>query len=80
MTAVDPSRCPLCGEPNRCAMEVARKTGSPVEACWCMSAEFLPGVLDMVPAPARGVACVCAFCAAGAPVPAPDVQAPDTQD
>jgi hypothetical protein len=52
-------------------MEIARETGSPVEACWCMSAEFLPGVLDKIPAPMRGAACICALCAAGAPVPGP---------
>ena len=23
---IDPARCPLCGEPNRCAMELARET------------------------------------------------------
>ncbi|MEJ7688568.1 MAG: cysteine-rich CWC family protein [Variovorax sp.] len=58
------SRCPLCGEANRCAMAVARETGAPQPPCWCLEAEFSPALLDRVPAAARGRACICARCGA----------------
>jgi len=63
---VDPSRCPLCGQSNRCAMEVARETGVAPAPCWCMDASvsFTPALLAGVPATARGLACICARCAA----------------
>jgi hypothetical protein len=37
---IDPSKCPICGEPNQCAQEVAKSTGKPQEPCWCMTATF----------------------------------------
>lgn len=64
---VDASRCPLCGTANRCAMELARETGSDAGECWCMQADFSLAPLAQVPAPARGLACLCARCAAGQP-------------
>ena len=63
---IDPSCCPLCGQPNRCAIEVERETGSAQPPCWCMSATFTAALRGAVPAQARGVACICATCAAGA--------------
>ena len=62
--SVAPSRCPLCGAANICAMEVARETGVAQPPCWCMSATFTAALIDSVPAPARGKACICAACAA----------------
>ena len=62
-TAPDPTRCPLCGQPNGCAMEAARATGQPQPPCWCTQVVFDPGVLDRVPAEAHRLACVCAACA-----------------
>jgi hypothetical protein len=32
--------------------------------CWCFDVEIAPEALERVPAGARGVACVCARCAA----------------
>ncbi|MEJ8849421.1 cysteine-rich CWC family protein [Variovorax rhizosphaerae] len=64
--SVDPTRCPLCGAANACAMEVARETGVAQPPCWCMSATFTAALIDSVPAPARGTACICAACAARA--------------
>jgi len=58
----DPSRCPLCGAPNGCAIAA----GSP-SPCWCASVLIGAEVLDRIPAAARGVACVCARCASGTP-------------
>ena len=52
--AVDPTRCPLCGQGNGCAEEIARATGQPQPPCWCMTAEFPPTLRDAVPPAARG--------------------------
>ncbi len=62
----DPSRCPLCGESNRCAMEIERETGQAQPACWCMQADFSEALLARVPAAQRRLACICARCAAQA--------------
>nr|WP_088958270.1 cysteine-rich CWC family protein [Variovorax sp. HW608] len=64
--SVDASRCPLCGEANRCALEVERETGQKQPPCWCMTAEssFSPALLAQLPQEKRGLACVCARCAA----------------
>jgi hypothetical protein len=63
MNAIDPTRCPLCDEPNACAMEVAKATGNKAERCWCMDAVFTPVVMDQVPDEAKGKTCICAKCA-----------------
>jgi hypothetical protein len=64
---VDPSRCPLCGEPNACALA----DGRPADPCWCVDAAFSHELLERVPPGARGAACVCRRCAtAAAPQPA----------
>jgi hypothetical protein len=68
---IDTSRCPLCGEPNRCAMEVERETGQTQPPCWCMAADFSNAPLTNLPETMRGLACICARCAAGTP-PAQD--------
>ena len=63
-TATDPTHCPLCGQPNGCAMEAERATGQPQPPCWCTQVVFDAQVLDRVPTEARHRACVCAACAA----------------
>lgn len=68
---VDPARCPLCGAPNRCAMEAARSTGQPQPDCWCTRVVIAPEVLARVPAAAVDRACLCPACAAGLPAPGP---------
>jgi len=47
-------------------MEAERETGVAQAACWCMDASvsFTPALLAGVPATARGLACICARCAA----------------
>jgi hypothetical protein len=73
----DPSRCPLCGAANVCAMEIARETGIAQPPCWCMSASFTEALLARVAADARGLACICANCAAAAAAaPAPSQTIP----
>jgi hypothetical protein len=61
--AVDPCRCPLCGQPNACANEQARVSGEAQPACWCTAVHFSPGLLARVPAEAQRRACICAACA-----------------
>jgi hypothetical protein len=60
----EPALCPLCGRPNRCAQEVERATGQPQPPCWCTQVEFTPQLLARVPAPKKGLACICPACAA----------------
>jgi hypothetical protein len=59
----DPSRCPLCGRPNLCAMEVERQTGVKQPPCWCTGLDFSAELLGQLPPEARGKACICAACA-----------------
>jgi hypothetical protein len=65
-TAPVASACPLCGQPNRCAMEVERETGVKQPACWCTQAAFPPELLARVPAEAQRRACICPACAGSA--------------
>ena len=60
----DPTRCPLCGGDNRCAMELERATGQPQGPCWCVNASFPPDLLARLPEQAEGKACICAACVA----------------
>ena len=59
---IDPSLCPLCQEPNECAMQVEHATGVKQPACWCTSAKFEAALLSRIPEHARGKACVCPVC------------------
>ncbi|MBC5785550.1 cysteine-rich CWC family protein [Ramlibacter sp. USB13] len=61
-----PSRCPLCGAANRCAMELERETGLPQGPCWCTQAAFGADLLACVPPEAKDRACICQNCARGA--------------
>ena len=63
MNTIDPTRCPICHEPNLSAMEKAKAKGTKPERCWCMDAVFTPVVMDQVPESARGKACIYAKCA-----------------
>lgn len=66
--AVDPSRCPLCGEANACAMVEGGTT------CWCFELAIASDVLAQVPSEAQGVACVCRRCASGQKPPSASVE------
>jgi hypothetical protein len=61
----DPSRCPICGTANRCAMERTREAHEACGDCWCMTADFSDALIANIPDSARGQACICARCAAG---------------
>jgi hypothetical protein len=62
--SLDPSRCPLCGASNGCAMQAQHDSGQPQPPCWCTRADFTAELLARVPGAARDRACVCAACAA----------------
>ena len=61
---VPTDRCPLCGEPNACAVAQGRA------ACWCFETEIPAEVLARIPERAQGVACICVRCATQPPDPA----------
>lgn len=63
MNTIDPTRCPICHEPNVCAMEVAKASGTKPGRCWCFDAVFVAEVMNQVPNEAKGRACICAKCA-----------------
>jgi hypothetical protein len=59
---VDPCRCPLCGQDNRCGMEAAAQ-GQVQAACWCTRVQFSAALLQSLPEAAKGKACICQACA-----------------
>ncbi len=59
---LNPQNCPLCGQPNQCAMEVQLATGIQQAPCWCTQTQFSAELLQHIPEAARGVACLCAAC------------------
>ncbi|HET8746582.1 MAG TPA: cysteine-rich CWC family protein [Ramlibacter sp.] len=66
-STVAPNLCPLCGQPNRCAMELERETGVRQPACWCTQVDFGAELLARVPPEAQRRACICPACARGRP-------------
>jgi len=63
----DAGQCPICGQPNLCAMEAERATGLQQPPCWCTKVTISQSLLDRIPAAARNTACVCANCVAANP-------------
>ena len=59
ISSLDTSACPLCGQPNQCAISA----GLPPESCWCMQTPVSQDALARLPAEARGKACICPVCA-----------------
>jgi hypothetical protein len=64
-SVVAPNLCPLCGNANRCALEIARETGVKQGPCWCSELDFRAELLQQVPEEAQSLACICAACARG---------------
>ncbi|MBP9737840.1 MAG: cysteine-rich CWC family protein [Rhodoferax sp.] len=62
MTEYSPDRCPICGQPNLCAIEIARASGEVPAPCWCAQTSFSAELLNRIPPDARGVACLCPSC------------------
>ncbi len=59
---IDPCHCPLCGQPNACAM--ATQGQAAAGPCWCTLVQFSADLLKQVPEVARNKACICAACVA----------------
>ncbi|OYT88767.1 MAG: hypothetical protein CFE43_20790 [Burkholderiales bacterium PBB3] len=66
-TTLPPEVCPLCSQPNQCAMEIERATGQKQPPCWCTQASFSAELLARIPDAARNQACICAACASASP-------------
>jgi hypothetical protein len=60
---VNPERCPVCGQPNECAMEIERRTGHAQPPCWCTQVDFSAALLASVPDEKKNLACICPACA-----------------
>jgi hypothetical protein len=60
---VDPTVCPVCGQPNQCAMEIQKATGLEQQACWCTHVDFSRDLLARIPPELQGMSCICARCA-----------------
>jgi hypothetical protein len=60
---LDPTRCPLCAQPNACGAAAGE------ERCWCFDARLAPEALARISEEARGVVCICAKCGRGASAP-----------
>ena len=60
----DPCRCPLCGQPNACAMAPTNTGATAPGPCWCTQVQFSTDLLKQVPEAARNKACICAACVA----------------
>lgn len=58
----DPSRCPLCGQSNRCTQADPALEG---QACWCFSERIDLNALERIPPELVDRACLCPRCAAG---------------
>lgn len=59
MPEIDASLCPLCNQPNACAMAAGLRAAD----CWCMAAPVSRAALDRVPQEQRGKRCICPRCA-----------------
>lgn len=57
--AIDTGHCPLCGQPNQCAIV----SGLAPESCWCMTTPVSREALARIAPEQRGKACICAHCA-----------------
>jgi hypothetical protein len=55
---IDMAICPLCGQPNICAMAADPNAAK----CWCGDLEFPQELLDQVPEKAVHQACICQDC------------------
>lgn len=74
MNDVDPTRCPLCSRPNRCALATPGADTGP--DCWCFTTPLDPRTLQRLPAELRNRACLCPACAQLLPPESSDLAAP----
>jgi len=57
--SIDPSCCPLCGQPNECQLCTVSIYKGP---CWCAHEEMPAALLARVPETLRNRACICRAC------------------
>ncbi len=57
-TDCDLARCPLCGEPNQCAVAADPEATE----CWCEAEKFPHDLLERVPIAAVDRICICQRC------------------
>ena len=57
--SIDACVCPICGEPNQCAIELAKVSDTPIEECWCISVKISEETLSKVPHHLLNKACIC---------------------
>jgi len=55
---LDTSTCPLCGEPNQCALAADPNATE----CWCETVDFPEELLAQIPDKAVRKTCVCQTC------------------
>ncbi|MCA9505318.1 MAG: cysteine-rich CWC family protein, partial [Myxococcales bacterium] len=66
--ALEGDRCPLCGEPNACAIAAvggsgaSAARGSSGEPCWCVDARFPESLVQRATAVDGGRRCICRRC------------------
>ena len=60
---IDPTICPVCGQPNQCAMEIQKASGLAQQVCWCTHVDFSRELLARIPPELQGMSCICARCA-----------------
>jgi len=56
---IDPTKCPLCGEPNNCQLCTNQLYKGP---CWCESVTIPKELLAKVPTESKNAACICRNC------------------
>ncbi|WP_371365688.1 cysteine-rich CWC family protein [Pseudomonas sp. QL9] len=64
MTDIDPTRCPLCGQRNRCAQADPAADGA---SCWCFETAIDPVALQRIAPESVDRACLCPRCAQNLP-------------
>lgn len=56
LPAVDPKKCPTCGQGNACGMAAGKSH------CWCFDVKLDPLAVAAIPEAAKGKACLCQTC------------------
>ena len=62
LAALKADHCPLCGQPNACAVSACGRFDVD---CWCTQITFAPEALERIPPELKNKACLCSRCAQG---------------
>ena len=55
---IDDSQCPLCQQPNQCALSA----GKSAQNCWCQQQTVPASLLAKIPTHWQGKSCICQHC------------------